>query len=423
MLDNLSDPVAEEKAVAAALASPRWAAKIDHTQIIDKQLRWAANSIASLCAAGQKITPYSLASMMGDPSQEAVLEALLARHGDIDAPVAFATVRDMKLRRDCAGASRRSYDEALDLDRDIAGTIARAEGSMVIVSTSLAGGGGSGVRRGGDFKAVRENFDWRVANPGRIRGMSMGFPDLEQMLDGFHRKKSYLVGARPAVGKSALGKDFTEHFLTSGRRVLTFTLEMGADEYRERLVSSVSEVPISSLRSMPYTQLEIDAVHAALGRLAFADWHIDDTPGLTVDDLRRKVRAVNRDAQIDLVVIDYIQLMRGSESRSQKDRRLEVGEISAAIKQLAKDMDVPIVSLAQLKRPSTEVYDRDTRQYSYPSPKLSDLKESGDLEQDADVVILIDREAEPKLIVAKNRGGPTGDIPVYWIPELTKFKE
>jgi replicative DNA helicase len=423
VLDNLSDQLAEEKAVAASLLSPEWAGRLDPTSIVDAELRKVADGIAKVVGSGADPTPYAVATCMADVGQMATLEGIAARHGTIDAATAFGTVREMRLRRECAGASKSAYEGALDLDQDIVATISKAEGSMACVGSFMEGKGSTGVQRGGDFKAVRENFDWRVKNPGKIRGMTMGFPELEQMLDGIHRKKSYIIGARPAVGKSALGKDITQHFLLEGRRVLNFTLEMGADEYRERLVSSVSKVPTGSLRVLPYTTLEIEAVHAAFKSLSYSDWHIDDTPALTVDQLRRKARSVSREGQLDLIVIDYIQLMRGSESRSQKDRRLEVGEISSAIKQLAKDLDVPIISLAQLKRASTEVYDRDTKTYCYPPPKITDLKEAGNIEEDADAVILISRDGPAELLLAKNRNGPCGSVSVEWIPELCQFKE
>jgi replicative DNA helicase len=418
MSNALSDLASEEMVVAAALHAPEHAERIDSTAFTDPEMREAASAISGLHAAGEKITSYSVAKTMRKPESKDVLDGLKTRYGDLNAVAAFRTLTELRTRRDMASACKQGYSDAGDLNKEITTVISRIEGEVLNISTH---GTKNGFKDGADFTAVREDFQWRLANPGKIRGITTGFPELDEMLDGIKRKKSYLIGARPGIGKSALAKDISLHTLLKGERVLSFNLEMSAEECQSRVVSTVAGVPLGSAHT--YSTSEVQRIEATYKKLSALDWVIDDTPALSVDAFRSKCRAVCRERKPALVVVDYIQLMRGSEARSAKDKRLEVGEISACMKNTSKELDIPIISLAQLKRPGKETFNDRTKQYEAPLPMLSDLKESGDLEQDADVVILIHRGAdEDSLIVAKNRGGPVGTISVEWLPHLTTFK-
>lgn len=418
MKEHFVDDVAEARALAGALLEDRWAGMLRPGAFTGVTARHAATSIAALHGRGEAVTPFSVAKEMGKPLAEGVLEGIAARYGPLSAGAAIKEINQLHTRRELLSLCERAHEAASDPAQDTMGVISMLEGDVLSIA---ADGSTRAAKDGSNFGKSQEDFQWRLDNPGQIRGIPTGFRRLDLMLDGLKGGKSYLIGARPGIGKSALAKDITESLLLDGKRVLTFSLEMDAQECQSRLLSSVSGVTINS--SKIYTQAEVASVEGAAKRLSMVDWEIDDTPGLTVNDFRARCRAAYRKEKVDLIVVDYIQLMRGSEERSRKDRRLEVGEISACMKTVARELHVPVLSLAQLKRPTGEKFNPSSGAYETPVPTINDLKESGDLEQDADGVILIHREHSDSLILAKNRGGPTGIIDVRWVPSLTKFED
>jgi len=412
-----TDEVAEGRALAGALLEDRWAGLLRPSAFTSTELKEAAAKVAVLHGRGEAVTPFSVAKELGKPEAEGLLEGIAARFGSLSAGAAIKEINRLHTRRELLSLCERGYEMASNPSEESASVINMLEGDVLTIA---ANGSTRPMKDGADFTESHSDFLWRIQNPGKIRGISTGFPKLDKMLDGLKGGKSYLIGARPGIGKSALAKDITEHNLLQGKRVLTFSLEMDAMECQSRLLSSVSKIPIGGGRT--YSTSEVERVEAAVRKLSIVDWEIDDTPGLTVNDFRARCRAAYRKEVLDLIIVDYIQLMRGSTERSRKDRRLEVGEISACMKTVSRELDVPVLSLAQLKRPTGEKFNPSTAQYETPLPTISDLKESGDLEQDADGVILIHRESSDSLILAKNRGGPTGIIDVQWVPTLTKFE-
>ena len=417
MSEPFTDEVAEGRALAGALLEERWAGMLRPSAFSGVKFRDAASKILALHGRGEAVTPFSVAKELGEPEAEAMLEGIAARFGCLSAGAAIKEINQLHTRREVISLCERGYNQAADASTPTSEVIHMLEADVLTIA---ADGSTRAAKDGSNFSKTQEDFEWRLANPGKIRGIPTGFGRLDTMLDGLKGGKSYLIGARPGIGKSALAKDITESLLLQGKRVLTFSLEMDAEECQSRMLSSVSGIPIGANRK--YTQPEIDKVNATAKRLSLVDWEIDDTPGLMVDEFRAKCRAAYRKEAIDLIVVDYIQLMRGSTERSRKDRRLEVGEISACMKNVSRELDVPLLSLAQLKRATGEKFNPSTGAYETPLPTISDLKESGDLEQDADGVILIHRADSDSLILAKNRGGPTGIIDVRWVPTLTKFE-
>ena len=265
-------------------------------------------------------------------------------------------------------------------------------------------------------------------------GIRTGFDDLDNVMGGLRESDLILVGARPGEGKTSLALNIALTAGRAGKRVLIFSLEMPRRQIATRLLFSHAEVDTWQL-SRPGMLNERDRrlIQNTLPVVARMPIYVDDS-NVTPVELRSKARQVKREHGLDLVVIDYLQLMRASEpgSRRFENRNLEIAEISRSFKLLAKELEVPILALSQLSRAPEQ------RAGALTEPRLSDLRESGALEQDADIVIFIHRELKKKqngaagaeapsppvrrVIVAKNRNGPVGDVRLAWLDRYTKFK-
>ena len=272
-----------------------------------------------------------------------------------------------------------------------------------------------------------------VNNKGGITGLSSGFRSLDNMTSGLHAGEMFVIAARPSMGKTALAMNIAEHVaLDAGKPVAVFSLEMSSPQLVQRLLCSRARVNSSKLRDGFIGKQELGSISSAAGLLSKAKMFVDDTPGLSILELRAKARRLKNREGIELVVIDYLQLLRSTSKRAQDNRQIEIAEISYGIKALAKELKIPVIVLAQLNRnPESRTGDSKGR------PRLSDLRESGSIEQDADVVGLLVREkyyaedeearkeAEGKatLIIAKQRNGPTGDVLLSFLEDYTRFEE
>ena len=272
-----------------------------------------------------------------------------------------------------------------------------------------------------------------------ITGVATGFVDLDNLTAGLHPSDFIILAARPSMGKTALALNITQNVAIRGsregepkKRVAFFSLEMSREQLVQRMLCSEADVNAQRLRAGGYDR-EKDNDNAdiwnnlwiAADRLAGAQIFIDDTPGLSIMEMRSKARRLQAEGGLDLIVIDYLQLMQGSVGRNNSDnRQQEVSEISRGLKALARELNVPVLALSQLSR-SVEA-----RQVK--KPMLSDLRESGSLEQDADIVMFLYRDdyykgadEEPthitELIVAKHRNGPVGRVNLFFRNECTKF--
>lgn len=254
-------------------------------------------------------------------------------------------------------------------------------------------------------------------------GVPTGLRDLDELLSGLHRGDLIILAARPSVGKSALAATIAYHIGDAGGRVAVFSLEMGKDQYMQRLAAIDSGINLHSLRHGHFRESELAVYMETLGRLAPMGIHISDAAGASVRDIRARIlRHAARVGQPDLVIIDYLQLMQSP--RRDGNRVQEVSDISRGLKILARELDVPILALSQLSR---AVEGRTSH-----VPLLSDLRESGALEQDADVVMFIyreelyDRETDKKGIaeihIAKHRNGPIGVVPLRFDAHTTRFQ-
>ncbi len=258
---------------------------------------------------------------------------------------------------------------------------------------------------------------------GHLSGTSTGFLDLDYKTSGLHNSDLIIVAARPAMGKSAFAINIaTNVALQSGKGVAIFNLEMSKDQVGNRILCSEAMVDSNKIRTGQIEDDDWVKLASTVGKLSEAPIYIDDTAGISIMEIRAKCRKLKLERDIGLVVIDYLQLVQGSGNRN-ASREQEISEISRSLKILAKELDIPVIALSQLSR---SVEKRDDKR-----PMLSDLRESGAIEQDADIVIFLYRDdyynedSEKKniaeVILAKHRGGSTGTVDLAWLPSYTKF--
>ncbi|MGB9780688.1 replicative DNA helicase [Caldanaerobacter sp.] len=259
-------------------------------------------------------------------------------------------------------------------------------------------------------------------NKGKLTGIPSGFPDLDAKTAGFQPSDFILIAARPSMGKTSFALNIAQNAaLLTGLPVAIFSLEMSKEQLVTRLICSTANIDSQKLRTGNLDEEDWMKLAAAMTPLSKAPIYIDDTPGVTVMDIRAKARRLKLEKGLGLVMIDYLQLMQGR-GRAE-NRQQEISEISRSLKSLARELNVPVITLSQLSRaPETRSDHR---------PVLSDLRESGAIEQDADIVMFLYRDdyyhkdSEKKniaeVIIAKHRNGPTGVVELLWLAQYTKF--
>lgn len=260
-------------------------------------------------------------------------------------------------------------------------------------------------------------------NKGALRGVRTGYRDLDNMTAGLQRSDLIILAARPAMGKTTLVTNLAYNVATIAKQpVLFFSLEMSKEQLVDRMLADASGVDGWNIRTGNLSDEDFSKLSEAMGEMAEAPIFIDDTPGVSVLEMRTKARRIAHEQPIGLIIIDYLQLMQGS-GRHDGNRVQEVSEISRGLKLLARELNVPVIALSQLSRT--------VESRSPQIPQLADLRESGSIEQDADIVMFIYREAYynpdtdrgniTDLIVAKHRNGPTGRVELYFHPERLRF--
>ena len=262
-------------------------------------------------------------------------------------------------------------------------------------------------------------------NPNDVTGVPTGFYDLDRMTAGLQGGDLVVLAARPSMGKTAFAINIAEHVaLNEGLPVAVFSMEMGASQLAVRIVGSIGRIDQSHLRTGRLTDEEWPRLTEAIERLRNVSLHIDETPGLTPAELRANARRLARQCgKLGLIVVDYLQLMTGSSS-GDENRATELGEISRGLKALAKELQCPVIALSQLNRSVEQRTDK--------RPMMSDLRESGAIEQDADIIMFIYRDdyynkdsREPgvaEIIIGKQRNGPTGTVKLAFLKPLTRFE-
>ena len=329
--------------------------------------------------------------------------------------------------RVCTEYAARSYDE----QDEVKGLLDKVEQEIFAISKDrykekAASMKDMVMKAIGDIQKLYDNR-------GKIMGLETGFKAFDQMSDGLHGAEMFVVAARPSMGKTAFAMNIAEHIAVNlGHAVAVFSLEMSSQQLVQRLLCSLARVNMGSIRNGFLSERDFPALTAAAAKLAAAKILIDDTSGLSILELRAKARRMKAQHNIQAIFIDYLQLLRSPSKRAQDNRQLEIAEISSGLKALAKELDIPIVVLAQLNRnPESRTGESKGR------PRLSDLRESGSIEQDADVVGLLVREeyyaendqqrdemkGKATLIIAKQRNGPVGDVPLTFLKEFTRFED
>lgn len=272
-----------------------------------------------------------------------------------------------------------------------------------------------------------DEIDDLVNNQNHMAGVPTGFTDVDKLFWGLRGGDLLILAARPGVGKTSFALNLATNAAKSGAAVALFSLEMGANQLVQRILCAEARVNLGQLRQGKLSEGDWSAIMNAAATLSGLELYIDDTPGLSLLEMRAKARRQLRDKEKGLIIVDYLQLMQPPSNRRDGNRAVEVAEISRGLKVLAKELNMPLLALSQLSR---AVEMRGTKR-----PMLSDLRESGSIEQDADIVMFIDRsmdemegeqEGRPEwgtaeLIVAKHRNGATRDITLSFNPEYTKF--
>ena len=278
----------------------------------------------------------------------------------------------------------------------------------------------------GALESIEKLYERR----GGITGLSTGFAELDRMTSGLHPAEMVVIAARPSMGKTALAMNVVEQIAVNQQLpVAVFSLEMSSQQLVQRMLCSRARVNLQRVRDGFLAERDFPSLTAAASKLAEARIFIDDSASLSILELRAKARRLKAQQDVQLIVVDYLQLLRSPTRRAQENRQLEISEISAGLKALAKELKIPVIVIAQLNR--------QPEARSGGKPRLSDLRESGSIEQDADLVGLLvrpelyeedeearaEKEGEAELIIAKQRNGPVGEIPLTFLKEFTRFED
>ena len=285
-------------------------------------------------------------------------------------------------------------------------------------------------RNTGDFVPIRQvvmnamdKIEKASKNKGNVTGIATGFIDLDYKTAGLQPSDLVLIAARPSMGKTAFVLNLAQHIAFKlNQTVAIFSLEMSKEQLVNRLFSLESRVDSQHLRTGNLSDMDWEKLIESAGVIGKSNLIIDDTPGISISELRSKCRKYKLEHNLQLIIIDYLQLMSGS-GRGSESRQQEISDISRSLKALARELNVPVIALSQLSRAVEQRPDH--------RPMLSDLREAGAIEQDADVVMFIyrddyynkdtDKKGIAEIIIAKQRNGPIGTIELVWLPDYTKF--
>ncbi|RED83335.1 replicative DNA helicase [Cohnella sp. LGH] len=270
---------------------------------------------------------------------------------------------------------------------------------------------------------VFERVEFLFNNRGGVTGIPSGFVDLDRMTAGFQPNDLIIVAARPSVGKTAFALNVAQNVaVRASETVAIFSLEMSAAQLVQRIICAESNVDAQRMRTGHLEGDDWEKLSMAIGALSEAQIYIDDTPGITVSDIRAKCRRLKKEKGLGMILIDYLQLIQGR-GKAGENRQQEVSEISRTLKQIARELEVPVIALSQLSRGVEQRQDK--------RPMMSDLRESGSIEQDADIVAFLyrddyyDKESEKKniieIIIAKQRNGPVGTVELVFLKNFNKF--
>jgi replicative DNA helicase len=389
---------------------------------------WNRNVIIDLISLTQSLKDRGQLDAVGGPAFVTQLFTFVPTAAN--AGYYLEIVREKYILRQIITNCTRCAALAYDDQENVNGLLDEVEQSVFSITQERARAEMPTIKE--QVMAAIESIEKLYDSKGAISGLPTGLPDLDTMTDGLHEAEMIVIAARPSMGKTALAMNIAEHIAVDmDMAVAVFSLEMSAHQLVQRLICSRARVSLKKIREGFLAEHEHPKLTQMASKFAGSKLFIDDTPGLSILELRAKARRLKSQHDIKLIVIDYLQLLKSTSRRAQDNRQIEISEISSGIKALAKELSIPIIVLAQLNRnPEARTGSSKGR------PRLSDLRESGSIEQDADVVGLLTREeyyaendeeraealGKATLIIAKQRNGPVGDIPLTFIKEFTRFE-
>jgi replicative DNA helicase len=336
-------------------------------------------------------------------------------------------VRDKHILRQIISAATESVRRAFEEQDEVSSLLDEVEQRIFAVGEDRFKGQMLSMKD--QVMEAIEAIEKLYERKGGITGISSGFVEFDRMTSGLHPSEMIVIAARPSMGKTALAMNIAEHVAINEKLpVCVFSLEMSSQQLVQRLLCSRARVNLQKVRDGFLGERDFPSLTAAASKLAEAKIFIDDSASLTILELRAKARRLKAQQDVRLIIVDYLQLLRSTSRRAQDNRQLEISEISAGLKGLAKELKIPVIVVAQLNR--------QPEQRTGGKPRLSDLRESGSIEQDADLVGLLvrpeiyeeDEEAraekagEAEFIIAKQRNGPVGEIPLTFLKEFTRFE-
>ncbi|PKH11960.1 replicative DNA helicase [Planomicrobium sp. MB-3u-38] len=330
-------------------------------------------------------------------------------------------VEEKALLRRLIRVATSIVEDGFTREDEVEALLAEAEKKMMEVSSR---------KNAGDFIHIKDvlvktydNIELLHTRKGDVTGIPTGFRDLDKVTAGFQRNDLIIVAARPSVGKTAFALNVAQNVATkTDENVAIFSLEMGAEQLVMRMLCAEGNIDAQVLRTGALQNEDWRKLTMAMGSLSNAGIFIDDTPGIRVNDIRAKCRRLKQEYGLGMIMIDYLQLIQGP-GKSGENRQQEVSDISRSLKGLARELEVPVIALSQLSRGVEQRQDK--------RPMMSDLRESGSIEQDADIVSFLyredyyDKETEDQnmieIIIAKQRNGPTGTVKLAFVKEYNKF--
>lgn len=330
-------------------------------------------------------------------------------------------VEEKSLLRRLIRTATNIAQEGYSREDEVEGLLGEAEKSIMEVAQR---------KNSGSFENIKDvlvraydNIEELANRKGDVTGIPTGFAELDRMTAGFQRNDLIIVAARPSVGKTAFALNIAQNVATkTEENVAIFSLEMGAEQLVMRMLCAEGNINAQNLRTGALTDEDWRKLTMAMGSLSNAGIFIDDSPGVRIGEIRSKSRRLKQEHGLGMIVIDYLQLIQGN-GRSGENRQQEVSEISRSLKALARELEVPVIALSQLSRGVEQRQDK--------RPMMSDIRESGSIEQDADIVAFLyrddyyDKESENKniieIIIAKQRNGPTGTVSLAFVKEYNKF--
>lgn len=386
--------------------------------LFDKRRPIDLVTLSEVLESEKKLTEIGGSGYLAEISNSAPSATNIAHYGQI--------VRDKAVLRRLIRASAKIGDLGHNEEQDVTDTLDQAEQALFVVSQKFMKDKFVPVK-----EILTEAFDridkiHRDREKGALRGVSSGFRDLDALTAGFQKSDLIIIAARPSMGKTSFALNLAEHVaIESKMPVGIFSLEMSKEQLIDRLLSSQAGVDSWKLRTGNLSDDDFPRIGYAMGVLSEAQLFIDDSPGANIMEIRAKARRLQMEHGLGLLIVDYLQLMEGRNRSGDFNRVQEISEISRSLKGLARELDVPVIALSQLSR---AVEHRDDKR-----PQLSDLRESGSIEQDSDIVMFLyrddyyNRESEKRgiteVLIKKHRNGPTGMCELFFQPEQMKFRD